>query len=172
MTLSVIVPQDWIAVSNEIEHRFEDCRTVGRSILEQNHTEWFLDLYGSDSAISVYSFDKTPKISTYLYAVCAGPYAMFEDSDPKYVKQRCFVRQSLKENLKSDLVMGITKTTLDVYEDAYGVKYPFSKIDHVMCPDFKFGAMENVGCITYGDGIMCSSKHMSIPQMTFFCVVI
>jgi len=41
-----------------------------------------------------------------------------------------------------------------------------------MCPDYKFGAMENVGCITYSDGIMCSSKHMSIPQLTFFCVVI
>lgn len=41
-----------------------------------------------------------------------------------------------------------------------------------MCPDYKFGAMENVGCITYSDGIMCSSKNMSIPQLTFFCVVI
>ena len=41
-----------------------------------------------------------------------------------------------------------------------------------MCPDFKWGAMENVGCITYADKIMCGSKQMSIPQLTFFCVVI
>jgi len=41
-----------------------------------------------------------------------------------------------------------------------------------MCPDFKWGAMENVGCITYADKIMCGSKEMSIPQLTFFCVVI
>ena len=41
-----------------------------------------------------------------------------------------------------------------------------------MCPDYKYGAMENVACITYSDNIMCSSQHMSIPQLTFFCVVI
>ena len=32
--------------------------------------------------------------------------------------------------------------------------------------------MENVGCITYSDDIMCSSPDMSTPQLTFFCVVI
>lgn len=32
-----------------------------------------------------------------------------------------------------------------------------------MCPDYKYGAMENVACITYSDDIMCSSQHMSIP---------
>ena len=41
-----------------------------------------------------------------------------------------------------------------------------------MCPDYKYGAMENVGCITYSDEIMCSEKHMSVPKLTFFCVVI
>ena len=41
-----------------------------------------------------------------------------------------------------------------------------------MSPDYKYGAMENVGCITYSDEIMCSEKHMSIPKLTFFCVVI
>ena len=41
-----------------------------------------------------------------------------------------------------------------------------------MSPDYKYGAMENVGCITYSDDIMCSEKHMSIPKLTFFCVVI
>jgi len=41
-----------------------------------------------------------------------------------------------------------------------------------MCPDYKYGAMENVGCITYSDSLMCPSKHMTVPQLTFFCVVI
>jgi aminopeptidase N len=68
--------------------------------------------------------------------------------------------------------MGITKTTLDLYQKTYGHRYPFSKVDHVMCPDYKYGAMENVGCITYSDRDMCSSKHMSIPELTHFCVVI
>ena len=41
-----------------------------------------------------------------------------------------------------------------------------------MCPDYKYGAMENVGCITYADSIMCPTQDMSIPQMTFFCIVV
>ncbi len=41
-----------------------------------------------------------------------------------------------------------------------------------MCPDYKYGAMENVGCITYSDALICGSKHMTIPQLTFVVVVI
>ena len=89
-----------------------------------------------------------------------------------YVPQRIYVRQSLQENLRHELVFGITKTTLDFYQKNFGQRYPFTKVDHVMCPDYKYGAMENVGCITYSDEIMCAHKHMSIPQLTFFCVVI
>lgn len=70
------------------------------------------------------------------------------------------------------MIFGVTKTTLTLYQDIFGQRYPFSKVDHVMCPDYKYGAMENVGCITYADSIMCASKHMSIPQLTFFVVVI
>jgi aminopeptidase N len=80
-----------------------------------------------------------------------------------HVPQRVFIRESLVEFLKHELIFGITKTTLDLYQKTYGCRYPFSKVDHVMCPDYKYGAMENVGCITYSDGIMCSSKHMTIP---------
>ena len=131
-----------------------------------------MDFYDDHESVCSYEFEQTPKISTYLYAVCAGPYTFFEDYDPMYPPQRVFVRQSLVKNLRHSLIFGITKTTLDFYQKTFGQRYPFSKVDHVMCPDYKYGAMENVACITYSDSIMCSSQHMSIPQLTFFCVVI
>ena len=40
-----------------------------------------------------------------------------------------------------------------------------------MCPDYKYGAMENVGCITYNDARLCD-KEMSLPLMTWFCTII
>lgn len=131
-----------------------------------------MNFYEDQSQVAVYEFDTTPRVSTYLYALAAGPYKCFEDFDPMYTPQRVFVRESLVENLRHDLIMGITKTTLDLYQKTYGCRYPFSKVDHVMCPDYKYGAMENVGCITYADSIMCKSKSMSTPELTFLCVVI
>jgi aminopeptidase N len=73
--------------------------------------------------------------------------------------------------MKHDLVFGITKTTLDFYQKSFGARYPFTKVDHVFCPDYKYGAMENVGCITYADARMVT-ENPDIPLMTWFTVVI
>ena len=172
MTLCVVCPKVWRTVSNGLDTRYENALLDGKRVLEKYDCMWFLDFYEDKDSVSSYEFEQTPKISTYLYAVCAGPYTFYEDYDAMYPPQRVFVRQSLIKNLRQELIFGITKTTLDFYQKTFGQRYPFTKVDHVMCPDYKYGAMENVGCITYSDNIMCSSQHMSIPQLTFFCVVI
>jgi len=41
-----------------------------------------------------------------------------------------------------------------------------------MCPDYKFGAMENVGCITYADSRFCASKFLSVVDLCWIVVVI
>ena len=160
MTLTLMCPKDWKAVSNGLETRYDwdDAELNGKHVVERNNIEYFIDFYEKDTAISICDFEQTPKISPYLYAVCAGPYQVFEDFDPMHVPQRVFVRQSLVENMRYELVFGITKTTIAFYQKSFGQRYPFSKIDHVMSPDYKYGAMENVGCITYSDDIMCSQK--------------
>jgi aminopeptidase N len=141
-------------------------------MLERHGIEQFLSFYKDQGQVALYDFEQTTKISTYLYAVCAGNFKVLEDHDGMYPAQRIFVRQSLVENLRADLIFTVTKTTINFYQKSFGLRYPFTKIDHVMCPDYKHGAMENVGCITYADSLMCASKHMSVPQLTFVVVVI
>ena len=34
------------------------------------------------------------------------------------------------------------------------IPYPYSKLDSIICPEYNFGAMENVGCITYTERIL------------------
>jgi hypothetical protein len=53
--------------------------------LERHGIEWFLDFYEDATAVSVSEFEQTPRISTYLYAICAGPYAVYRDDDSMYV---------------------------------------------------------------------------------------
>jgi len=48
-------------------------------------------MYENDEVI-VYEFEETPKIAPYLYAICAGPYFVYEDKDPMHVPQRVLVR--------------------------------------------------------------------------------
>jgi len=163
MTLCVTVPNDWQAVSNSFEKRYEKANGDGQRVLERHNIDDFLHMYDDPNAVSVYEFNQTTKISPYLYAICAGPYHVFEDFDAMHIPQRIFIRQSLKENMRHELVFGVSKTTIDFYQKNFGQRYPFQKVDHVMCPDYKYGAMENVGCITYADSIMCAQKHMSIP---------
>lgn len=74
--------------------------------------------------------------------------------------------------MRAEMVFGVTKTTIEFYQKSYGQRYPFSKVDHVMCPDYKYGAMENVGCITYSDSRFFHSKNLSIPDLTWVVVVI
>lgn len=40
------------------------------------------------------------------------------------------------------------------YSEYFGFNFPYEKYDQVFCPEFKFGAMENVGCVTYAENYL------------------
>lgn len=46
----------------------------------------------------------------------------------------------------------LAEKTIKYYEENFDFKYPFSKLDHVLCPDVRYAAMESAGCITYSEG--------------------
>jgi len=43
----------------------------------------------------------------------------------------------------------VTMRCIEFYEELFGAKYPFGKMDHIMVPDYNMGAMENVGAIIF-----------------------
>lgn len=118
MKLTTTVPSDWKSVSNSKEARYDEIEK-GKEVLEKNSLTWFTNFYSDLSKVAVYDFEQTPKISTYLYVICAGPYKVFEDV-AEQPPQRVFVRESLIKNLRYELIMGIAKTTIKVYEEAFG----------------------------------------------------
>ena len=43
---------------------------------------------------------------------------------------------------------------LEFFEDWFGIDYPAEKLDLVAIPDFAFGAMENLGCVTFREAVL------------------
>lgn len=109
----------------------------------------------------LHSFKITPRISTYITAICAGNYFGVEDSySGKFgtYPLGLYCRQSLSEFLDADDMFLITKQGFGVFEDAFDVGYPFEKYDQIIVPEFNAGAMENAGCVTFYEGVIYRSR--------------
>ena len=97
-------------------------------------------------------FAPTPPLSTYLAAICAGPYAAFTgECEGPYgsVPLGVFVRRSAVEHLDADEFLDITRAGLRHYEELFARPLPFPKYDQVCVPEFNLGAMENPGLVTF-----------------------
>ena len=68
----------------------------------------------------------------------------------------------------------LAEKTVKFYEEKFGMAYPFSKLDHVICPDVRYAAMESAGCITYSEGALSqkSPTEMSLPERINFHMIV
>lgn len=98
------------------------------------------------------SFAPTMKMSTYLVAFVVGPFEASDPVDVDGVPVRIVTPRG-KLHL-SGYAMECAEFTLRYLRDYYDIDYPGDKLDHVAIPDFAFGAMENVGCITYRESAL------------------
>jgi aminopeptidase N len=93
-------------------------------------------------------FPPTPALSTYVTAICAGPYHEVRDSVDG-IPLGVYCRRSLAQYLDPDEIMEVTKQGFRFFHAAFGSTYPFGKYDQLFVPEFNVGAMENVGCVTF-----------------------
>ena len=85
-------------------------------------------------------------MSSYLVAFAVGPM----DATPITGLSIPGTLYSPKgQGHKSGFAIRHTPTVLKALEDYFGSSYPYKKLDFVAVPDFAFGAMENVGLVTY-----------------------
>ena len=102
-------------------------------------------------------FDATPVMSTYLAALCVGPFhGVFDKHDGIELAWWC--RQSLKQYLDPEELFLFTKQGFDFFHEMFDFRYMLDSYDQVMCPEYKFGAMENLGCVTYTERFIFRSK--------------
>jgi aminopeptidase N len=95
-------------------------------------------------------FATSVRMSTYITAVCAGPYHEVRDSHDG-IELGAYCRASMAQHLDADNLFLITKQGFDFFHEQFGVRYPLPKYDQLWVPDFNAGAMENFGCVTHAE---------------------
>jgi aminopeptidase N len=157
--LSTIVDDDWAVVSNEHEIKVDENQVVEAV---QKANQLFQGCMPEKP--KVVSFPKSAKISTYLYAIVAGPYGYFERENEGLPPMRIYARLSLLESVNHQLMFDITIGSMKFYNEYFGVTYPFNKYDQVFVAEHNYGAMENVGCVTYNESYLFRGEAVTLSK--------
>ncbi|HEU5108652.1 MAG TPA: aminopeptidase N [Micromonosporaceae bacterium] len=127
-TWRAVLPEGWLAVSNM---PVAESSTAG-------------------SGARTVRFAESVRMSTYVTALCAGPYHEVRhrhgDVDLGY-----FCRQSMAVHMDDADLNLITTQGFDFFQQQFGVAYPLPKYDQVWVPEFNAGAMENFGCVVHAE---------------------
>jgi aminopeptidase N len=127
--LTVTAPDGWQVVSNTTPER-----TGGR-----------------------WHFPATPRVSTYITALVAGPYHVVRDEHDG-IPLGVYCRASLAEYLDADNIIEVTRQGFDFFRRVFDQPYPFAKYDQLFVPEFNAGAMENAGCVTFLEDYVFRSR--------------
>lgn len=93
-------------------------------------------------------FATTQPLAAEVVAFCVGPFDVYEGAPAGHgTPIRVISPRGQRE--QSKLAAQATVDVLPRLEAYTGLPYPYGKLDHVAVPEFKFGAVENVGMITY-----------------------
>jgi aminopeptidase N len=95
-------------------------------------------------------FGQSVRMSTYVTAMCAGPYHEVRDAHDG-IELGVYCRASMARHLDAEDILAVTKQGFDFFHEQFGVRYPLPKYDQVFVPDFNAGAMENFGCIVHAE---------------------
>ena len=98
------------------------------------------------------TFADTMPMSTYLVAFVVGPLETTAPVDVDGVPIR-LVSVAGKGHLTS-FALEMAAHALRFFTRWFGIPYPSDKLDHIAIPDFAFGAMENLGAVTYRESVL------------------
>ncbi|MGE2690853.1 aminopeptidase N [Mycolicibacterium pulveris] len=136
--ITVTAPPHWEVVSNGATLGIED-----------------------DGKAKRHRFTVTPRMSTYLVALIAGPYARWDDTysdEHGDIPLGLFCRKSLAQFMDPERLFTETKQGFSFYHNNFGVPYAFGKYDQLFVPEFNAGAMENAGAVTFLEDYVFRSK--------------
>ena len=162
LKLKVIAPKEWRVLANAYEKSicdFDSNDKLSQFGFNENCLNHLVNRHDiKNKNYHLYIFEDTPRISTYLYALCAGPYHCIENTQPCDIKLRIFMKESLKDYGYPEDIFKVTIAGMKFYSEYFGHPFPFNKYDQIFCPEYNYGAMENVGLVTINEAYCFKSK--------------
>ncbi|TWT12386.1 M1 family metallopeptidase [Streptococcus sp. sy004] len=119
----------------------------------------------------IWSFETTPRMSTYLLAFAIGELQSKLTTTKSGVEVGIFATKAHKSS-SLDFALDFAKRVLEFYEDYFGVLYPLKQCYHIALPDFSAGAMENWGLITYREIYLLSDENSTLMSRQLIALVI
>ena len=119
------------------------------------------------------AFATSKPLPTYLIAFAVGSFDVVEwDAIPASAhRQAPIPLRGITIEGKGDQIHYALENTeaivLDM-EDYFDTAYPYAKLDIIAVPDFRSGAMENAGAITYREQLLLLNEDSSVRQKRGF----
>jgi len=133
-TISTITPKHWAVISN---YGIESSKDLDG---DRKHTQ----------------FATSQVISTYVTAIVAGAYTSVHDEykGEKTIPMGIYARKSFFQYVDAENIFEVTKQGFAYFEKTFGLAYPFGKYDQIAVAEYNWGAMENVGCVTFHEDVL------------------
>jgi len=94
------------------------------------------------------TFSTSPKMSTYLVALAIGDWQCLSRTVDNVPIRVCAEPDKKQYGA---FALDVASHSIEFYNQWYGIKYPFGKLDMVAIPDYEWGGMENTASIFYRD---------------------
>ena len=138
--VTLVVPEDLMAVSSGAEINSQPAGNGRREV----------------------TFAPTMEMSTYLLAFIVGPLEATESVDVNGTPLR--IIHPVGKGHLTEYALDAGAFCLGFFEDYFAIDYPGDKLDLVAIPDFAFGAMENMGCVTFREILLLLDPDSSTQQ--------
>jgi aminopeptidase N len=120
------------------------------------------DVKGPEAGKHTVAFATTPKMSTYLVAMLVGDFVCREGASDGTPIRVCSTPDKLP---LTGFALTAAEQQIAFFNQYFGIKYPFGKLDIIGVPDFAAGAMENAGAITFRERMLLVDPQRSSADL-------
>lgn len=126
---------------------------------------------GRGEQTGIWTFERTPRMSTYLLAFGIGDLQGITDRTERGTLVGVYASKAHPER-NLEFALDIAKRVIAFYEDYFDVPYPIPQSLHLALPDFSSGAMENWGLVTYREVYLLVDANSSFHSRQQVALVI